>query len=99
MFVILLTYTKPIEEMDKLRPAHLEFLNKYYEDGTLLASGRQVPLKGGCIIAHAASRAEIERILAEDPFAIEGAATYEIIEFTPSRVVDALKPLLERHAA
>lgn len=94
MFVIVLTYLKPIEEMDRLRPPHLDFLDKYYAKGIFIASGRQTPMKGGVILAHTSSRTEIEQIIEEDPFKTEGAATYEIIEFTPNKHIPALKDVL-----
>jgi uncharacterized protein YciI len=86
MFVILLSYVKPIEEIDRLRPAHLQFLDRYYAKNIFIASGRQTPLKGGVILANAESRAAIEQIITEDPFYTEKAATFEIVEFTPNKV-------------
>ncbi len=86
MFVIILSYIKPIEVIDALRPAHLEFLDRYFAKNIFIASGRQTPLKGGVILATANSRSEIEQIITEDPFYIEKVATFEIIEFTPGKV-------------
>jgi len=85
MFVVILTYTKPIEEIDKLRPAHIEFLDKYYRENIFVMSGRQVPLNGGIIIANSSSKEQLENILLEDPFNIYQVAEYKIIEFTPSK--------------
>lgn len=86
MFVIILSYIKPIEVIDALRPKHLEFLDTYFKKNVFIASGRQTPLKGGVILANAKSRSEIEQIITEDPFYTEQVATFEIIEFTPSKV-------------
>ena len=94
MFVILLTYTKPIEAIDSLRPAHLEFLDKYYAQDIFLASGRQNPLTGGVILANSSSRLEIEKIITEDPFYTEKVATYQIIEFKPNKVNTNIGKLL-----
>ena len=95
MFVIILSYNKPIEVIDALRPAHLEFLDRYYEKNIFIASGRQVPLKGGVIMAAGVSRAELEQIITEDPFHSEGVATFEIIEFTPAKVSPNVSELLK----
>ena len=94
MFVIILSYIKPIEVIDALRPAHLEFLDRYFAKDIFLASGRQVPLKGGTILATGVSRAEIEQIITEDPFYIEKVATFEIIEFNPGKVNPNIGKLL-----
>ncbi len=94
MFVVVLSYTKPIEDIDRLRPVHLEFLDRYYAQNVFLASGRQVPLKGGVILAHGVGRAELEAILREDPFYTEQVANYEIIEFDATKYNAALAPLL-----
>jgi len=85
MFVIILSYTKPIEEIDILRPGHLEFLDKYYAKDIFLMSGRQTSLTGGVIIANAKSENEINLLIKEDPYHIHNVATYKIIEFDASK--------------
>ena len=94
MFIIILSYLKPISEIDALLEPHVKFLNDYYASGVFLASGRKVPRTGGVILAKAESREEIERIVAEDPFAVHGVASYEIIEFTASKAAPGLEGLL-----
>lgn len=95
MFAVVLTYIKPIEEIDRLRPAHLAFLDRHYERGIFLASGRQVPLKGGVILVRGSvTRTELEMLMREDPFYTENAANFEIIEFTPNRFHSALEVLI-----
>ena len=65
--------------------AHLDFLSNYYANGFFIASGPQVPRKGGIIIAKCDSRDALHKILKHDPFAINDLATYEIIEFIPTK--------------
>jgi uncharacterized protein YciI len=84
MFVLLLTYVKPLAEVDRWVPEHRAFLERRYATGHFLMSGRQNPRVGGVIIAKAASRAEIEAIVAEDPFHREQVAEYRIVEFAPT---------------
>ncbi|MGE4421841.1 MAG: YciI family protein [Pseudodesulfovibrio sp.] len=84
MFILRLTYVKPLSEIDRLIPPHREYLAKYYASGNFLFSGRQEPRTGGVIIARAGSRAEVEALIKEDPFLIEGVAEYEIVEFVPA---------------
>lgn len=94
MFVIKLTYKKSIEVIDALRPSHLQFLDKYYEKGIFIASGRQNPVKGGVILAVGTNKEALEKILKEDPFYTEGAADFEITEFMPNKSHPKLKDLI-----
>ena len=84
MFIVTLTYLKPVEEIDALMHDHVEWLNKGYADGLFIASGRRVPRTGGVILARSGDAAGLDAFLAEDPFVIHGAARCDVVEFTPS---------------
>ncbi|MGD9968824.1 MAG: YciI family protein [Sulfuricurvum sp.] len=88
MFIISLTYIKPLEEVDALLEEHVAFLKEQYALGHFLASGRKVPRTGGIILACAISREEIETIISLDPFYRHGVAEYTITEFTPTMTSD-----------
>ena len=94
MFIVSLTYIKPLEQIDAFIPQHVAFLDKYYDLGVFQLSGRKEPRTGGVIIASATSKAALEDILLEDPFQREGLATYEIIEVTPTKSAEPLAYLL-----
>jgi uncharacterized protein YciI len=94
MFVVDLNYIVPLPQLDARMPAHVKFLKKYYKLNVFVASGRKVPRTGGIILALAKDRAEIETIMAEDPFFIHGLAEFTIIEFRTSQYHGALKELL-----
>lgn len=83
MFLILVTYTKPIEEIDAHLVAHREYLDEGYRNNYFVVSGPRKPRTGGIIISQLRDRAQLEAILKNDPFHIHGVATYEIVEFTP----------------
>ncbi|KJY22869.1 MULTISPECIES: YciI family protein [unclassified Streptomyces] len=85
MFVMELTYTAPVEAVEEEMDAHIAWLDGYYASGVFLASGRKVPRDGGIILAAGVSRAEIERIAAEDPFTLAGVCEYSITEFIATR--------------
>lgn len=51
MFIVTLTYTRPLAEVDALMDPHMVWLKKHYESGLFVASGRQVPRTGGVIFA------------------------------------------------
>jgi uncharacterized protein YciI len=93
MFVILLEYIKPLETIEALLPAHRDYLDRHYAAGHFIASGAQIPRTGGVILARPIDRAQLESILAEDPFQREVAATYRIVEFTPSKFAPATESL------
>jgi uncharacterized protein YciI len=84
MFIVTLTYLKPVEEIDALMHDHVEWLKKGYADGLFIASGRRVPRIGGVILARSGDEADLRATLARDPFVIHGAARFDLVEFAPS---------------
>ena len=94
MFVVLLTYTQSLEAVDALVPAHREYLQRMYQAGTFLLSGRKEPRDGGVILATAASAQELESLLAQDPFHVHGVAAYQVIQFIPTMAAPGLQSLL-----
>lgn len=94
MFLFNLTYVKPLEEIERLLPAHIRFLDACYEKGKFLCSGRKEPRTGGVILCACESREEAESIRDQDPFFREGAAEYEVIEFLPSKMSQSFRALL-----
>lgn len=95
MFIISLTYKSSIENVERLIPQHNIFLNRHYESGKFIASGRKEPRTGGIIIANAESKNEIEQIISEDPFYIHQIADYDITEFIPSKYNENFKLFIE----
>ncbi len=86
MFIALLTYVRPLEEIDALVPAHVAFLDRHYASGLFVVSGRQVPRTGGVIVIAGHDRGQVTTILEQDPFKQAGVATYELVEFAPIKV-------------
>ncbi len=98
MFIVNLTYTVPLDEVDKLLDGHVEFLKECYTDGTFIASGRKVPRTGGIILARSESVEDLEEILERDPFWKNSVAEYDVVEFIPSMAAEGLEDLLENSA-
>jgi uncharacterized protein YciI len=94
MFTVILTYIRPLEEVDQALADHRAFLTQFYADGFGIASGRQVGATGGVIVAQAPSRAVLEAEIAKDPFKVKGLARYDIHEFEARMVHPALKGLV-----
>ncbi|EPY2276450.1 YciI family protein [Clostridium sporogenes] len=91
MFILNLTYIKPITEVEKYLPNHILFLDKYYNAEKFICSGRKNPRTGGIIICNAEDINEVNSILSEDPFYKEKIASYEIIEFIPTKYATNFK--------
>ena len=94
MYIIILTYQKDLSEVEKHLEAHRSYLDKHYASGHFVASGAQVPRKGGVILCKADSKEEILGIIAQDPFHEHRIATYQIIEFTPTKFSEAFGKVL-----
>ncbi|MFV0596708.1 YciI family protein [Shewanella sp.] len=95
MFVITLTYKKPLADVELHLAAHIAYLDEYYGKGVFIASGRKVPRTGGVILAKAESRDALEAILQQDPFYSEAVAEFEVVEFVPTKTAPGLEQLLE----
>jgi len=96
MFIAILTYKKPLSEVDKHLQAHREYLAENYAAGRFIASGPQTPRVGGVIVMKAANREDVDVLIAQDPFHINDIAGYQIVELTPTMFAnDSLKSFLQ----
>ena len=93
MFIVTLTYLKPVEDVDALLPGHMEWLDRGYADGLFVASGRRIPRTGGVILARSGDAAALAAYLALDPFAIHGAARFEVVEFMATKTAPGAEML------
>lgn len=94
LFVILVTYTKELAEIEKILASHREYLKSGYESGNLLASGPQNPRNGGIIIGQFVDKESALNFTKQDPFYLQNAAKYEVLEFNPVLHQDFLKDFL-----
>lgn len=90
MFVVLLTYKKPLSEVESYLEAHRQFLDDSYNKGYFLASGPKVPREGGVILVRTMQRHVLETHLCNDPFYREQIAEYTLIEFNAIKHADCL---------
>jgi uncharacterized protein YciI len=94
MFVVIISYKKPLEIIDQFTAAHRQYLDECYANNLLLVSGPQIPRSGGIIIANVKTQPEVQQIIAADPFYLHDVADYQIIEFNPLKHHPALAKLL-----
>lgn len=94
MFILSLTHTAELTEVDRHIDPHMDWVKDGYDRGIFLASGRKNPRTGGVIFARG-TRAEIDAIVAADPFTIHGVADYEITEVAMTRTTPGLEGLTQ----
>lgn len=95
MFLVEITYTRPIEEIEAQTDAHRAFLDIHMASGLLILTGPKVPRTGGILIARGGqTKDELAAILADDPFQALGLADYVITEFAAGKYQPALADLI-----
>ena len=94
MFIVNLTYIKPLDKVEKFLETQIDFLNQYYTKGYFIASGRKNPRTGGIILMRAKNKEAVQEIITHDPFYQNEIAQYEIIEFEVSKYCPELKTVL-----
>ncbi len=87
MFIVRLTYTAPLEEIDREVEAHRAWVEAGLAEGVFVAAGPLVPRTGGVILAHGVTREALDARLAEDPFARAGLVQVEVVDYA-IRVAD-----------
>ena len=93
MYIVEFHNLKPNDEVDKAGALdeHRAFLAKYVERGVIIAAGPKVPRTGGFIVVGNVERAQLDAILAEDPFLRRGSASCVVTEFRSNFLAKALR--------
>lgn len=73
---------------------HKAWIKRGFDDGVFLLAGSLEPGRGGGILAHNTSLAELESRLGEDPFVAEDVVKPEIFEIDPGKADERLQFLL-----
>lgn len=92
MCMVLLTYVKPLAEVDVHRAAHVAWIEGLMATGTMLLAGRRSPPTGGVLLF----RGEVDVMAEEaanDPFVQNGVATFEVIPFTATLAMNEIGDL------
>lgn len=95
MFIISISYKKPLSEVDAFLVEHVEYLDRQYRKGVFIASGRKNPRTGGIILSKLKRKEDVEKAVQEDPFFKKEIADHEIIEFYPTKVAEGFESLKE----
>lgn len=94
LYIAVLTYIRPVEEIDACLADHIAWLEEGYQAGAFIASGRRVPRNGGVILIKGDSLEDVEARLSQDPFQTKGLAKVEVIPFEPSKRIAALEGVI-----
>jgi uncharacterized protein YciI len=89
MFVITLRFADKTKA-PPLMDGHNAWIKRGFDDGVFLLVGSLQPNAGGAILAHNASRSEIDVRVQDDPFVAQGVVSAEILDVTPGRTDDRL---------
>ncbi len=95
MFIISISYKKPLSEVDAILAEHIEYLDRQYQRGAFIASGRKNPRSGGIILSRLKRKEDVEKAVREDPFFKQEIADYDIIEFYATKVAKGFESLKE----
>ncbi|MFK8259567.1 YciI family protein [Erwinia sp. AnSW2-5] len=91
MYIVFLTYTRPMEEVEALLEPHVAWINRYFTAGAFISAGRKDPRTGGMIMVKEMDRKQLDVILAEDPF--QTVASYEVTKVNITRSADKFAAL------
>jgi uncharacterized protein YciI len=87
VYLMISTYTAPLDQVDQARDAHLAFLDGLEERHLVVSAGRQDPPVGGVVLLDVATEAEARDLMADDPYVTRGLAEYRAVGWHPSRGV------------
>ncbi|MFE7602324.1 YciI family protein [Streptomyces sp. NPDC057494] len=96
MFIVTVSYTAPLDEVNQWRRAHGEWLTDLVARQLLLMAGRRPEWVGGVYLVPGMPSEEIDRLLATDPYLLNGVAEHQVVEFTPLLVAPGLEELKAR---
>ncbi|HEU0066820.1 MAG TPA: YciI family protein [Sphingomonas sp.] len=91
--VVTLTYDAPLDVLDAAMKDHVGWLTKGYEAGLFVVSGRRSPRTGGIILIRG-HQADVEALIATDPFVERKLAHADVVEFHAGMAAPALADLL-----
>ncbi|WP_096085157.1 YciI family protein [Agaribacterium haliotis] len=94
MFIVDLTYIVDLELVEPHMQAHMAWLEQNYQQGVFLASGRKNPRSGGVILASCEDQRQLQKILQQDPFAVNKLVRTNITEVLLNKSAIGLEPLI-----
>lgn len=94
MILLRSTYSGTPEEVGRLRPSHLEWIEEQIAAGTIIAAGRMADGSGAGILGAGADVSALLALFESDPYVTGGVASYEhVLAFPAAMGTDAIKAL------
>jgi len=90
MFIVLLKFSDNKANASEYLDGHNNWIKQGFDEGIFLLAGSIEPSKGGSIIAHNISLAELEERVNQDPFVEKDIVSAEILEISPKKVDEKL---------
>lgn len=85
MYIVLLRFSDNVGQAQEHMLAHNAWIKRGLEDGIFLMIGSLQPRLGGVVLAHQATRSELEARIHEDPFVVHGVVKAELLEVSVSK--------------
>jgi uncharacterized protein YciI len=74
MYILFINFTKSLQDIQPVFPAHLEFIDAHIKTGKFILSGGLTGKPAGMALANVNNGDELQALLAEDPFVREQVA-------------------------
>jgi uncharacterized protein YciI len=103
LFIVTLSNRRPAEDIEAQQAGHRDWLVANARAGRIAVAGPLLPRTGGLIVAHCADRAELDQMMALDPFVMHGLVEVQVQcvaaalrhEAFPARWAAEAKPVAE----
>lgn len=79
LFIVTLSNRRPADDIAAHQAGHRDWLVANTRAGRIAVAGPLEPRTGGLIMAHCADRAELDQMMAEDPFVIHGLVEVQVL--------------------
>ncbi len=90
MFVVLLKFSDNKGQAGQYMDGHNAWIKRGFDDDVFLLVGSLQPNRGGGIVAHNTSLADLQSRVNEDPFVMENVVSAEVLEITPAKADERL---------
>jgi uncharacterized protein YciI len=88
-------YRRSLDEVQVHQAAHRAYVQALFEAGTVVAAGPLEPRYGGAIVFSVPDdgwQDALDKIIAEDPYVVNGVAQYEMLGWKPIFGAERLAP-------
>lgn len=94
MYLLIVSYTKPAEEVLAHIESHSVWVKKYFNEGVFLIAGPKKSKLGGAILVKSINKDLLKKIIAEDSYVQADVAEYQIVDFDCKAIAPGLELLI-----